>query len=210
MNPQGWLGWPKRSWAIFLIGSALLVLSPFLGPPLGLDSSAPIFVVTGIVVLWYAIETQSTRLEIARQTEITIQPLVIAKLDIWPLEGDPVPEQHGGLVLRNIGHGIALFIHVRDILIYEEPGRRYVATCAPIDFIEPRRQAPTELHLWREVAGGQRHDLRYVDVQAHLDPRFASESYEVTMSYEDINGQAWESVVQTGRAGIRLLRQGKV
>ncbi len=205
MNPRGWWGWPKRSWAIFLIGSALLVLSPFLGPALRLDRSIPVLVVTGIVILLYTIETQGMRLEIARQTEISIQPLVIAKLDIWPLDGDPVAEQHGGLVLRNIGHGIALFVHVKDILIHEEPGRRYVATCAPIDFIEPGQHAATELHLWRENAGGQRHDLRHVDVQAHLDPRFASQSYEVTVSYEDINGQPWESVVQTGRAGIRLL-----
>ena len=49
-----------------------------------------------------------------------------------------------------------------------------------------------------------------MDFIANLNPQTADKGYDVTISYEDINGQKRESVVRMGKGGIRLLSHGKV
>jgi hypothetical protein len=49
-----------------------------------------------------------------------------------------------------------------------------------------------------------------MDFKSNLDPHFANETCEVRISYEDISGTQYQSNMQMGKAGIRLLEHGKI
>lgn len=200
MDHGFWGGWSKAFWMKFgIVGCAVFIITPLLGYLLGFKASDAILWGTGLVLLAYTIETQAMRLEIVRQNEIGIQPLVITSIE----------ERGSGrqLILKNIGRGPTLFIQVKDL---ESPGQGEVCVVVKfltVDCIEAGKDAAVSasghINAVGEVGRG-------FDFVAHLYPRRAQENHEVTILYEDIQGQHRESVMRMGKDGVRLLIHGKV
>lgn len=204
MGEGTWLKWPKIIWGVLI----LLVLGLSRAPEyvLGFNVSNMLVGMTALILLAYTLETQEMRRQMVLQNEIAIQPLVIADIGYQPVEGRDVPYALQ-LILRNIGRGPALFVQPRDIEKGEEEGVRYVARFAKVDYIEADGERVTAVTLHAVKEGEERPKVDFVD---HLDPRYANHTYDVTIAYEDINGQRRESVVRMGRGGIRLLGHKKV
>lgn len=202
------LKWLNRVWVRFGIITLLAFFIFF--PPIiygfGFDVSNGILWLTGLVVLFYTMETQGMRLEMVRQNEMVIQPLIIATIEQKQVQGIAV-EFRRFVVLRNIGRGPALSIQPSDVDCRHWAGARFVAKFETVDYIEPGKDAisgVTGKFRGEEVSSQQ------IDFVANFDPRSATETYDVTISYEDISGQKRESVVRMGKGGIKLVRHGKL
>jgi hypothetical protein len=85
---------------------------------------------------------------------------------------------------------------------------RFVARLENVDFIGANQTVEVAIRRSFEDEPGSPSTLQ--DFAAHLNAHMASKSYNVTITYEDMNGQNRESVVRMGKGGIRLLSQGKI
>ncbi len=202
------LGWSKELWKKFTaIAITVFLVVPSLGHLLGFDVNNTLIWATGIVLLLYMIETREMRLQLVRQNEIAIQPVLIATTE----RRDNRPR----IVLRNIGEGTALFVQLQDVVIPGERETRTIVRFRRVDYISPEQDAVIISDMTHEgpeegdVLEGPR-EGPWADAFAHhLDPEDPRGPYEVTIHYEDINGQRRYSVMQMGRGGTRLLRHGK-
>lgn len=162
---------------------------------------------TGLVVLWYTLETHGLRIEMVRQNEIAIQPLLIPTIELREERGIAV-ELRKYVVLRNIGRGPAFSVQPMAVQCRHWAGTNFVAKFAGIDCIEPGKDAVSDVTA--RFKDGHEVSSRDLDIVGLFNPRTATDSYEVTITYQDVGGQKRESVVQMGKGGIKLLRHGKV
>src|SRR3989338_1481132 len=198
------LGWSKRQWILFLLAfDAFIVILP-IESAIGFNLNNALLWLTGIVILAYTVETQGLRLEMVRQNEIAIQPLLIARIERRQWRGE---KYKNSVILQNIGRGPALFIQFKDVLLNELALGRFVGEFATVDCIEAGKDAIADAS-WRFEGDGEE-PSQPRDFVPNLNPQTADQSYDVTITYEDINGQKRESVVRMGKGGIRLLKQGK-
>jgi hypothetical protein len=153
---------------------------------------------TGIVILLYTVETYGLRVEMVRQNELAVQPLVTVGIE--RRQSDDSKESKNVLVFRNIGRGPALFVQPADIQFRED----FTVEFDMINLIEAGKEtsAGVKLHMRRE------HSVRTLNAIEHLDPRYANDTYNVAISYEDVNGRAYGSLTRMGKDGIRLLGHG--
>ncbi|MDZ7412963.1 MAG: hypothetical protein ONB15_05435 [candidate division KSB1 bacterium] len=193
--------WTTKRWLYLAILLPIFVIAPGLAYYLDSKNLANIiYWLTGLVVLLYTIETQGMRQEMVRQNEIVIQPLVIAVIG--------GPEGCRQLILRNIGRGPALSIHVEDVTLTDAAGDNvpFIMKVQTMDYLEPQTErAPiTELVSACSAIPGS-----YFDAIPSLDPGTAVDSCKLTIKYDDIDGQLRYSLMQMGKDGIRLLDHGK-
>lgn len=189
------------SWNTFaLVGSAVFIGVPLLGTLLGYKPSTAILWATGLVVLAYTIEAYRMRLELVRQNEIAIQPLVIAVIG--------GPDGSRQFMLRNIGRGPALSIRVEDVTLPDVAGDNvpFIMKVQTMDYLEPQTErAPiTEL-----TSASSATPEAYFEAVPSLDPGTAVDSCRLTIEYDNIGGQLRCSLMQMGKGGIRLLGHGK-
>lgn len=198
--------WSSRR-ILFVIFTVAFFVVLLRGLYLGMGLSEWVLWLTGVVVLLYTVETQGVRLEMVRQNEIAIQPLVIATIGSRS-EQRIAPTTRDCVVLKNIGRGPALYIQLKDIEFAKVPGGRFVARFESIDYIEPGKSAVAEVKWRGEFDGEGASEPR--DFVPHLNPRTGNENYDVIIHYEDVDGRTHESVVRMGKGGIRLRQHGKV
>ena len=141
------IGWSKTLWIRFGIVAAAVVFVPLsLKYLFGLALLIGITGVTALIVLAYTIETQALRLEVVRQNEIAIQPLLVA--GVVRRDGRP------RMVLRNVGKGTALFVRPKDVVFPGVPGggdNIVRATFEGVDYIGPDGEAIVQTHMFIEA-----------------------------------------------------------
>lgn len=205
-----WPGWSMHEWKQ-LAGAAVLafVIVPAVAWFAGLNIGNAILWATGIVLLAYTIETQAMRLEMVRQNEIAIEPVVIAIIEERSAATVPAPTFRQELILQNIGRGPALFLRVQDLTLTDPAGDRvrFVARFAPVSYLEPQHEVVVRVAECRAID---------VDIPStHLNPlpsleqSTALEDYDVVIQYQDTNGGARETVMRMGKTGVSLVRHGK-
>ncbi len=195
-----------KAWIKFCVLAVIFLAFILLAHKMGFDVNNALILATGLVLLFYTVETQGMRLEMVRQNEIAIQPVLIAGIERR--------EDRVRLVLRNVGEGTALFVQTQDVVFPEDQGVRTIARFRSVDYISPEQDAVIKSHMTHEGPEGEvmegPREGRWADAFAyHLDPENSPRPYEVIIHYEDINGQRRYSVMQMGRGGIRLLRHAK-
>ena len=168
-----------------------------------------IYLVTGIAVVLYTVETFYLRREMVRQNELMVQPLLITRIE------RPDADDHGGqrrdrLMLRNIGRGPGLFVRVPDVEITEAAGVRFTAGCEVVDVIEAGETVIAPIHVWTDVPEApEEAPRRRFKFVSNLNPKYANATQEIRVEYQDVSGQRHESVMQMGKDGIRLVRHGR-
>lgn len=198
------MGWSNRQAILCLAFLYLFIVLPFFleGGPL----NNALLWLTGVMLLLYMVETHGLRLETARQNEAAIQPLVIATIE-------ERPQEDGGLtprpciVLRNLGRGPALCVLVDDIEIEGTMNGRLTASFEVIDYIEAGHDK-VAVAKWRDKSEREG-ATESRDLASNLDLRQGNRTYNLTVIYEDIDEKPYESVVQLGKGGVRLLRHGR-
>ncbi|OFW14562.1 MAG: hypothetical protein A3H27_15910 [Acidobacteria bacterium RIFCSPLOWO2_02_FULL_59_13] len=197
--------WSCRQWCLFLCVLAAFVLAPLVFEAKNVNDA--LLWLTGVVVLFYTIETHGLRLEMVRQNEMAVQPLLIATVEHRTVQRI-APTSTNSVVLKNIGRGPALYVRVAEIDMGPAGSGRFIAKFDPVDYIEPTGEIFPNANWYGDFGSGD--VSRPMDFTSNLDPRFANETYEVRISYEDISGTQYQSKMQMGKAGIRLLEHGKI
>src|SRR5947209_6649481 len=113
-----------RRLAEVIAGSTLLFVAvPFTVKLFGGSFTDGVLVGTGAAIVWYTLETldlrretANLRSETARQNEITVYPLVLSSFEFG--------EKGPGLVARNVGDGLAIFIRILDMALIDPAGDR--------------------------------------------------------------------------------------
>ena len=105
------VGWSDRQAIVFLFFLWLFVVLPVFVETRALNNT--LLWLTGIIILLYTVETHGLRVEMVRQNEMAVQPLVTVGIERRKVEGSQ--EFKDMLVFRNIGRGPALFVTPADI-----------------------------------------------------------------------------------------------
>lgn len=188
-----------------IVASALALTVLILRQCFVMNSTNAIYLTTGFVLLWYTVETSAMRWQMVVQNEIAVRTYVIALIEARRIEGESDPRKH--LILRNIGKGPALFVQLSEIeLAQDSDGRRVVVKFSPVDCIEAGKEAVVSTGDYLVTDTGE---TRTGDFLPSLDPRSAIRPFDVTICYENIKGQTYETHVRLGKGGIRILRPTK-
>jgi hypothetical protein len=200
-----WLG-RLRAHKPIVASTAIFFFVLFGALQIGWNVQTAIYLVTGLVVLYYTYETYRMRKELVRQNQLAVQPLILATVKRVNVSHDMTDSR---VVLRNIGRGPALFVRVDDFNVHdEEGGGRFSLRIPPVDCIEGGMETALDVELiTRETSG--RETPQTWHFAGVLDPKSANSTYIVTICYEDIDrGQHWAKT-QMGKGGIRLLDHGR-
>lgn len=200
------LGWSNRQCFLFVAFLAAFIFAVLAFGENTLNNA--LLWLTGVVVLVYTVETHGLRLEMVRQNEINIEPLVIVGIQQeW--EQHIAPTERGRMILKNVGRGPALFVRIRDTYLTDVAGDRvrFVAKFDQIDCLESGKDCRVTAKCVPINANVR---PEYLDFFPSLDPSTAIENYELTIEHQDTSGQLRQTIVQMGKGGVRLLRHGKV
>jgi len=104
---------------------------------------------TGLVLIWYTVETKSLRIEaqrqveeIQQQTETQLRPFVIVE----PIFTEDT--SHGNFVARNVGNGTAINIRVWFVRVQYELKRRDGDNVPKNDFLYEEVSFPDNESIW--------------------------------------------------------------
>jgi len=173
---------------------------------LGLDINVvtcAILFVTMLVVIRYTVATDRMRTQMVRQTEemikqtkemikqteLSIRPQIIAYLD----------DEGEYFFIRNVGYGTAMNIMVEAIDIWKEPPKDIKIAFSRIDAIMPKEKKKL-IHVL--LSGGRKIDR---DFMAHLNPEWANQTFQLNITYDNIERDKYSSQVQCGKMEIRLM-----
>jgi hypothetical protein len=160
----------------------------------------------GVILLLYMVRTHGIRLQILRQSEAALEPLVIATAEERSQgEGESAPR--ACIVLKNLGGGPALSVLVYDFEVDKTINGHIVANFDAVDYIEPGQEkiAPVK----RPDDSKRARPSEPQELPANLDLRETNRTYNLIIGYEDVDEKPYESVVQLGKGGLRLLRHGR-
>ncbi len=202
MRPKEWSRWLSRRPPVLVIALPLAyaVVTLILGWRTG-KWSETIYFLTGLILIWYTVETHAMRRETTRQAEIAVRPAVLAHIEDNPYT----------LILRNIGNGPALYVKLEDIefeTVDYATGRRagkpdHIATFATTMVIEAKTEVPATVHLVRYTGQGTKPVFDYL---AALDPRYQKNfDLPVVIHYQDLYGGLHRTRLEMGKSGTRFL-----
>lgn len=150
---------------------------------------------TGLVIIWYTVETKRLRVEAQRQTEVSQRPFVVGEL-VPKRSLHPIPNNSGGvrqiseriyeLEVKNVGNGTALTVCVDAVCVREEP-RITVRFSGSILVLVTNTTATLPLHSFRD--GKPSSPIDYFS--GHLDPRFANQQLSLTIRFENVEKQSY-------------------
>ena len=122
---------------------------------------------TGLVVIWYTIETKKLRAESQKQTEIQQRPFVILKVE------------KRNFVLQNIGNGPALNVKVNPVQVSADHE-------IIIRFNEHHPTLVTEESLTISAESFKKGKSAGDFFLAHLDPEYANRILNIVIEYQNI------------------------
>src|SRR5262249_20327468 len=127
--------WVLAAWVV------IFVLGVWLIPKFtGLSPTDAILFLTGVIIIWYTVETHAMRRETTRHNALQVQPFLF----VTGIGTD-------SLVLQNMGRGVALHVLIDDIgfLTDETPSQEYVARFRTTDVIASGATAQVSARLMR-------------------------------------------------------------
>jgi hypothetical protein len=198
------VGWSNRQAIVFLAFLYLFIVLPFFLEAAALNNA--LLWLIGVMLLLYMVETHGLRADIRRQNQGALEPLVIATVEERP-QGDGDLRPRSCIILKNLGRGPALSVLVYDFEVDKAINGQLIASFEVIDYIDPGHEkiAPRK---WRDNRRGVG-SSEAQELISNLDLRESSRIYILTIAYEDIDEKMYESVVQLGKSGVRLLRHGR-
>jgi len=146
--------------------------------------SSIILSLTFLAILWYAWETRGLKIQIIRQTELSLRPLVLID---WISPGK--------YVLKNIGNGPALDIQIDEISLIDELAIKY--SFKRIDLLETKEQRDLEI-----LIGGRTAIIMELGA---IMPHSAGKDFDYFIKYADLNGMRYESNGKVGKVGAIFL-----
>ena len=147
-------------------------------------------------ILWYSWETRGMKKEMVKQTELRIRPQIIAYLD----------KKGQNFLIMNVGNGTAMNVMVDELLL-DAIEQRVKLVFDRIDAIMPGQERKIIHSAYGRNNRKIEADFPFI---ANLDPQWASQTYHLNITYDNIEGIKYSSKVQCGKAGIKLLETKKL
>jgi hypothetical protein len=198
-------------WAARAVAVLVFLVLPYALKRFGVIASLSdgIYLATGIAVVLYTVETFYLRSEMARQNELArdqaetaIRPLLVLRIELFADPGNP-NNVYAHLVLRNIGHGPALFAELEPFELEVWSKGTWKIKVAMTDLVEPGVRA--ELHPAPSGGQGGAPDETIIIESLRPASGHVARDYTITITYSDIRNVRFTSVMQIGPGGIRLL-----
>jgi hypothetical protein len=185
----------RRPRWVFAAWVVIFVLGVWLIPKCtGVSPTDAILFLTGVIIIWYTVETHAMRRETTRHNAIQVQPFLFVT-GIWP----------DSLVLQNMGRGVALHVLIDDIrfLTDETTSPEYVARFRTTDVIASGSTAHVKAQLI-QIRGEASQPIS--SLASQLDPEFQRRyDFAVVISYEDIHGGEHRTRLTMGMSGTWLV-----
>lgn len=198
MKPREWSRWLSRRPPVLILALPLVYAAVILAVGWVTGKwSETIYFLTGLILIWYTVETHAMRKETTRHNELLVEPLVV----VTRIQQDPY-----GLVLRNIGRGAALYVAVEDVQIIIDGGKEpeFVAKFSTADIIEASGEAFASVDLLKERGGESKRVFSFV---SNLDPKYQQKhDIPVIIAYQDVNGGRHRTELSMGKSGTKLVR----
>lgn len=200
----------KRVASPWAIGLAVLAVVSGAFHFLGSSLSNGIYFATAVVVLWYTIETRNMRLEMVRQNEMAVRPLLVTAVEwvkeetvLWSRSRGTttIPSSSELLLIHNVGRGPALSVHIEDL-----SDDRLRVSFNTIDVIPAATAERAQATVY---ADGRKADEGPAAFIASLKAT-STQTYRLTVRYRDVAGRQHFSIVQMGKDGTRLLQHSGV
>jgi hypothetical protein len=144
---------------------------------------------TFLAILWYSWETRGLKIQMRRQTELSLRPLVLID---WI--------SSGGYILRNVGNGLALNIQTDDISIVDELGAIY--SFKKIDLLTAKDQKDLGILIGERPATGF--------ALGAILPHSAVRDFDYLIRYTDIDGTRYQSSGQIGKSEAIFLSTKRI
>lgn len=152
--------------------AAILILALLIRDWLAAQTIA--VVLTGLVLIWYTIETQLLRKESQKQTEIQIRPFVIVEL------------KNRKFFLKNIGQGPALNVSVRPVQVSSDE-QIIIKFGDMIPTINPGETIELKAEGFHK--GNSTGDF----FTAHLNPEYANRNLSIFIDYQNIDLKSYST-----------------
>ena len=180
-----------------------------------------VYLVTGLVLVWYTLETWQVRLAMVRQTEfaqqqiqfaqqqaeVAVTPLLVTRIEVLPEPGTNVAFPH--LVVRNIGHGPGLFVQIEPLAFKHYIYGDHRAQFARVDLVEPGTAEQPSL-FFEPLGAVQRVGYPSFIESIQSQGGHAQGDYEITLTYEDVQQRRFVTVMSMGQSGTKLMRYGRL
>jgi hypothetical protein len=151
----------KENLGLFIL-LAFILLAPLSW--FGWRTDVAVLWLTGVAVAIYTMETQRMRLELVRQNEMAVRPLIIATIAVEESQGIAQTVRKF-IAVKNIGRGPALFLQAEDITVSDDESREYQLHFKPID------------HLTAEESEELVVDAKLSSKPDKQDPKFGSKQW---------------------------------
>jgi hypothetical protein len=188
------LGGRGRWIAMYLAAGFLFLLAVRIFVVIGTrTTSDAIYLATGLVVLWYTIETWRLRREAQLQNELQTRPFLSLTI-----EGQGF-ERRARLV--NVGRGVAKAIGVKSIVVSPSLELR---DHRGVTHLVPGAGALLPLRMWlRETADDAFAEIPFKDQDWNIAKLLDNEAVTVVASYASLTDQWYETTIQMAEGAPR-------
>lgn len=182
--------WLKKYIILTLIIISLIIFFIYFYQKRQIDANSIALLIAAGVAAWYANETMLLRKESIRQSEGLIAPFIVFQWD------SRLRNYSGaGIVVKNIGKGLARNILIKDRII-ENQFFKKIYHFGQISVIEP---IGSSQNFSRDLKVKESIKVKKTTIdQSILDPDYLDTKldYILYLSYEDIEGNKYESKIQ--------------
>jgi len=163
----------KDLWFL-LIGFLVLIVGTYFVSKDVIVTETATVILTGVVLIWYAWETNQLRRETQRQTEIQLRPFVIFRFENEVFQ------------VSNLGNGPALNVRIDDVRISKED-RAVIRfpEVVPVLLVHESIPFPGEYILQGNTVDSES------SAMAHLNPRFASLRLPVQIHFNNVEMKSY-------------------
>jgi hypothetical protein len=162
--------------------------------------SEVIYFLTGLILIWYTLETREVRLATLRQTALQIRPFLAIEYGderkIW---------------VHNVGNGVARDIKFHDVRLSEgaEGATGFLTVeWKPIDFIPKgeKRELHSEGLFLTDQERRERHADQTEKWRANFGPHGKGQVYEFITDYSDLSGTPYRAAFRVHKGHTEVLR----
>ena len=159
--------------------------------------SEAIYFLTGLILIWYTLETREVRLATLRQSALQIRPFLAIEY-----------EEDRKLWVQNIGKGVARDVRVHNVPLNEgKPGDTILTIeWKPIDFIpEGQKRELKGEGAFVEGEERQKFSERMQIWMANFGPH-GHATYEFIVDYHDLTGAPYRAACKVDRGHTEVVR----
>lgn len=136
-----------------------------------------------LILVWYTVETYFLRIISRQQLDLSIMPSIVMNKS----------EDEDSFKIINVGNGVAVNIEFDDTILSDKLDIKL--RCPKILSLLPGHSALINV---QSIRGNRSIDFPYF---ANIDRHYATQQYEITVTFQDITRQKYSQIIRLGIDG---------